>query len=316
MERRKLQARARAAMAGHPRNTSAHSHPGGALLRAIRPRQWLKHLLVFAPVLAGHALSMTTLLQSLLAFCAFSMCSSGAYLLIDALEAWEERQLPVNRNLPNDPDALGVPLALGAGVVLVMLALALSAWSEPWLVLVVALYFVATVFYSIWLKRLLMVDIITVAALYCMPIIGAGAVTHIEPSFWLLAFACFLVLSLAMLGRHSELVHLQSKGQLAIRGSAYTTVDKAPMAVMGLICAFLSVLIVALYLNSPNVLASYRHPLFLVGILPLLVFWLGRLWMLSYRGQVDDDLLLYLSQDRASLAVFVLCAVLAGAASF
>jgi hypothetical protein len=131
-----------------------------------------------------------------------------------------------------------------------------------------------------------------------------------------MTFAFFLFLSLAMLGRHSELVGLQRKGEITLNGSGYTTADKAPAAMMGVASGFLSVLVMILYFNSPDVLALYRHPAFLVGILPLLVFWLGRLWMLSFRGQVEEDLILYVSRDRASIVIIALCAALAGAASF
>jgi 4-hydroxybenzoate polyprenyltransferase len=170
--------------------------------------------------------------------------------------------------------------------------------------------------YSVWLKRLLMVDIVALAMLYCMRIIGGSAITHIEPSFWLLAFSFFLFLSLALLKRHSELFNLHSKGEKTTSGRGYTTEDKAPVAMMGVNSGFLSVLIVILYFNSPNVLTLYRHPMFLIGIVPLLVFWLGRLWTLSFRGQVNEDPLLYVSKDPVSIVIILVCMALAGAAAY
>jgi 4-hydroxybenzoate polyprenyltransferase len=316
MERRKLQARARAAMAGNSSALGGRSIPATALLHAMRPRQWLKYLLVFVPTLAAHSPTVTALFQSLFAFCAFSICASGTCLLSESLDAWDEHRHPVKRNRSIESGVLHVPLALAAGVVLVMIALGLSAWVEPRLLLVVAIYFVATMLYSAWLKRLLMVDIVALALLSCIPIVGGGAVTHIEPPFWLMAFAFFLFLSLSMLGRHSELVSLQRKGEIALNGSGYTTADKAPMATMGVASGFLAVLVMILYFISPNVVASYGHPAILIGILPLLVFWMGRLWMLSFRGQVEEVPLLYVSRDPASIVVIALCAALVGAAVF
>ncbi len=316
MDRRDLQARARAAMAGDARRMAGGANPVAALLRAMRPRQWLKNLLVFVPMLAGHALTGAALIQSLFAFLAFSMCASSAYLLNGTLDAEHDRQHPVKRNRPIASGALAVPLALSVSVVLAISSLALSAWVEPWLLLVVSIYFVSTVMYSVWLKRLLMVDIVALALLYCMRIIGGSAITHIEPSFWLLTFSFFLFLSLALLKRHSELVNLQSKGEKTRSGRGYTTDDKAPVAMMGVNSGFLSVLIVILYFNSPNVLTLYRHPIFLIGIVPLLVFWLGRLWTLSFRGQVNEDPLLYVSKDPVSIVIILVCMALAGAAAY
>lgn len=316
MERRDLQARARAEMYGNAHDLAGRANPVAALLRAMRPRQWLKNLLVFVPMLAGHALTSTALIQSLFAFFAFSMCASSAYLLNDTLDAEHDRLHPVKRHRPIASGALSVPLALAVSVLLAIFSLALSAWVEPRLLLVVAVYFVSTVLYSLWLKRLLMIDIVALALLYCIRIIGGSAITHIEPSFWLLAFSFFLFLSLALLKRHSELVNLHSHGKQASSGRGYTTDDKAPVAMMGVNSSFMSVLIVILYFNSPNVLALYRHPVFLLGIVPLMVFWLGRLWTLSFRGQVNEDPLLYVSKDAVSMVIIVLCLALAGAAAF
>lgn len=304
------------AMHGVTKDLARRVNQPASLLRAMRPRQWLKNLLVFVPMLAGHALTATALVESLFAFFAFSMCASSAYLLNDTLDAEHDRVHPVKRNRPIASGALGVPLALGVSAVLAICALALSAWVELRLLLVVSVYFVSTVLYSVWLKRLLMIDIVALALLYCIRIIGGSAITHIEPSFWLLTFSFFLFLSLALLKRHSELVDLHSNGEQASSGRGYTTADKAPVAMMGVNSGFMSVLIVILYFNSPNVLILYRHPMFLIGIVPLLVFWLGRLWTLSFRGQVNEDPLLYVSKDPVSIVIIVCCLALGGAAAF
>jgi 4-hydroxybenzoate polyprenyltransferase len=146
-------------------------------------------------------------------------------------------------------------------------------------------------------------------------VLGGSAATGIEPSFWLLAFSFFIFLSLALLKRHSELLNLHRDGKEKTRGRGYSTADKTPIGIMGINSAFVSVLIFMLYFNSENVLELYEHPAWLLGILPLLVFWLGRLWTLSFRGQVNEDPVLYVSRDKVSLVVFALCAVLATVAA-
>jgi 4-hydroxybenzoate polyprenyltransferase len=284
-----------------------------ALWTALRPRHWLKNLLVLVPMLAGHAINGTTALQSLLAFAAFCLCASSAYLLNDALDAADDRHHPVKRHRPIASGALPVPLALAASLLLALAALAMCA-ADRLLLAAVAVYFLATVTYSVYLKRLLMVDTVTLALLHTLRVLGGCAATRIEPSFWLLAFSFFLFFSLALLKRHSELFNLQRAGKEKTSGRGYTTADSGPIGIMGINSAFVSVIIFMLYFNSENVLKLYRHPAWLFGIVPLAMFWLGRLWVLSFRGEVNEDPLLYVSKDPVSLAIIAACAALGAAA--
>ncbi|MNK73510.1 Decaprenyl-phosphate phosphoribosyltransferase [compost metagenome] len=178
-----------------------------------------------------------------------------------------------------------------------------------------AIYFASTLAYSIYLKRLLMVDIVTLAILYTLRILGGSAATHIEPSFWLLAFSFFIFLSLALLKRYSELFNLERQGKEKTRGRSYTTADKAPIGIMGVNSGFISLLVFMLYFNSQNILVLYARPYLLLGIVPLLVFWLGRLWTLTFRGEVNEDPVLYVSKDTVSLVIIGACMALAVGAS-
>ncbi len=294
---------------------SRRAHPLKALLKAMRPRQWLKNMLVFVPMLAGHALGMTTLTESLLAFLAFSLCASSAYLLNDALDAHDDRLHPTKCRRPIAAGTLPLPLAMLASPLLALAALALCAVYDPVLLAVVLIYFVSTLAYSFQLKRMLMVDIVTLALLYTLRILGGAAATLIAPSFWLLAFSFFIFLSLALLKRYSELYNLTRQGKDKTSGRGYTTADKTPIAIMGVGSGFLSILIFMLYFNSATVLQMYRVPELLLGIVPLLVFWMGRLWVLAFRGEVNEDPVLYVSKDKASLVVVALCLLLAVAAT-
>jgi 4-hydroxybenzoate polyprenyltransferase len=287
-----------------------------ALLKGLRPRQWLKNLLVFLPMVAGHALGADALAASLVAFLAFSMCASSAYLLNDALDAQDDRLHPTKRRRPIANGSLPLGLAMVASPVLAGAALLLCAWYSPLLLLAVGVYFVTTVCYSVYLKRLMMVDIVVLALLYTLRVLGGSAATGIEPSFWMLAFSFFLFLSLALLKRHSELANLARAGKDKTRGRGYTTADHLPIGIMGVNAAFVAIMVFMLYFNSENVLMLYARPHWLFGTLPLLVFWLGRLWVLSFRGEVNEDPVLYVSKDKTSILVLGLCAVLAAIATY
>jgi 4-hydroxybenzoate polyprenyltransferase len=222
---------------------------------------------------------------------------------------------PTKRNRPIAAGTLPIAVALGGSLLLAVSSLLLCAAVNRMLLAVVAAYFVATVLYSLYLKRMLVVDVVTLAVLYSMRILAGGAATGIAPSFWLLAFYFFIFLSLALLKRHSELENLERSSADKMAGRGYTVADKGPIGIMGINSAFLSVLVFILYVESQNALTQYTSPVWLAGIVPLLVFWLSRLWILSYRGRVDDDPVLYVSRDRVSLAVFALCLVLTVAAT-
>ncbi len=292
----------------------AHTSTARALWKALRPRHWLKNLLVFVPMLAGHALSLDTAWQSLLAFAAFCLCASSAYLLNDVMDAEDDRRHPSKRHRPVASGVLPAGLARAASAVLALVALGLSAWHGWLLLLAVAVYFVATVSYSLYLKRLMMVDTVMLALLHTLRVLGGCAATAIEPSFWLLAFSFFLFLSLALLKRHSELFNLDRSGQQKTSGRGYTTADRQPIGMLGINSAVVSVVVFMLYFNSENVLRLYHHPAWLFGIVPLAMLWLGRLWVLSFRGEVNEDPLLYVSTDLVSLVLIAACAGLGVAA--
>ncbi|HMA08928.1 MAG TPA: UbiA family prenyltransferase, partial [Ramlibacter sp.] len=271
--------------------------------------------LVFVPMLAGHAINATTFVQSLVAFVAFSLCASSAYLLNDALDAHDDRLHPTKRFRPIAAGTLPPQVAIAASVLLATVALALGAAFDVLLLSAVAVYFLATLSYSVYLKRLMMFDIVVLAILYSMRILGGSAATHIEPSFWLLGFSFFVFLSLASLKRHSELINMTRDGTATTRGRGYNIDDRLPIGMMGINSALMSVVILMVYFNSSNVVQLYKTPVLLLGLVPLLVLWLGRLWLLSFRGQVNEDPVYYVSKDPTSLVVAASCLVLAILAS-
>lgn len=287
-----------------------------ALLRAMRPRQWLKNLLVFVPVLAGHALTPGPWMYSLWAFVGFCLCASSAYLVNDTLDAQEDRMHRIKKSRPIAAGTLSIPVALVAAVGFVALACAIGLAVGGPLLAVLAIYYGLTTTYSIWLKRLLLLDVITLSMLYILRVVGGGAAAGIVLSFWLLAFLLFILLSLALLKRHSELHHLESIGQESASGRGYRVSDAIPVAAMGIASGFLGTLVFMLYVNSEAVTALYGTPLVLMAVTPLLVYWHCRIWVLSFRGAIHEDPVFFISKDPVSRAVLILTAVIAIFATF
>lgn len=288
--------------------------PGAATLKsyikAIRLHQWLKNLLVFVPVLAAHKSPLgPESMAALLAFFAFGLCASAVYVINDLLDLPSDRMHARKRNRPF---ASGV-IPIWNGVVMVpilLLGSALLCTKLPVLfALALASYFVLTCLYSFWLKNHVVVDVMMLTSLYTMRIIAGAAATAIVPSFWLLAFSMFVFLSLAIVKRYSEMhVAVQSNKQQAA-GRGYYTSDMPVLLALGSASGYNAILILALYVNSPDLGGLYGSPWALWMILPPMLYWISRVWMKAHRGELHDDPVVFAATDRQSWCVALLLAV-------
>ena len=286
-------------------------------LKALRPHQWLKNTLVFLPILASHQITMLTLWQSLLAFIAFSLVASSVYVLNDLFDLKSDRAHPRKRNRPlasgavpivHSPWLVAVPLGLGF-----VIALALGGA----FLLIMALYYAVTLAYSMDLKRRAIIDICVLAGLYTIRVVAGGAATDITVSIWLFAFSVFLFLSLACVKRQAELTLNAKSGASQIAGRGYTTEDRPIITMMAIAAGYLSVLVLALYLNSVAVRPLYAEPMFLWGGCCVLLYWVSRNVLIAHRGQMHDDPIIFAVKDRSSqvsgliIAALVVAGILA-----
>lgn len=274
-----------------------------AWARVLRLHQWLKNLLIFVPLLAAHQMfSGPAWLALLPAFLAYGLCASAVYIANDLLDLESDRQHPRKRERPF---AAGrVPLWQGALLCpLLLAASAALAWSvgrefSLWL----ALYFVATCAYSWGLKRVVLIDCLILAMLYTLRIIAGAAAANLFLSFWLLAFSVFLFLSLAFVKRYAELDVQLQQGRTQAHGRGYFTSDAPLVQTFGIASGYAAVLVLALYLNSQEVLELYATPELVWAAVPVLLFWVSWMWLQAHRGLMHDDPLIYAVKDRASLA--------------
>jgi 4-hydroxybenzoate polyprenyltransferase len=200
--------------------------------------------------------------------------------------------------------------------VLLVLALAMSLLLPGEFFIVLAGYFVVTLAYSFGLKRLLMADVIVLAGLYTVRIIAGAAAVSIVPSFWLLAFSMFLFLSLAIVKRYSELVVMQAAGKKKAENRSYHSVDLQALLSLGSASGYISVLVFALFINSKPIRNEYATPEVLWLACPLLLYWISRIWILTRRGDMHDDPVIFTMQDRASLLTMVLIGAIFSLASY
>ncbi len=279
-------------------------------LRALRPHQWAKNILVFMPLLLAHSyFDGPRVLSTLLAFVSFCLCASAVYVFNDLMDLDADRRHPVKKNRPF---AAG-DLSIFSGLVLSVIPLLLSAFLafniSLGYTLVFLAYFLSTTAYSLGLKSVALLDVFILAGLYTIRVLAGTFAANVELSFWLLAFSLFLFFSLAMLKRYSELYNLEQreKKRTVVRG--YSTDDKEILALLGVASGYISVLVMALYITTPEHMVQYRKPEFLWIVFPALLFWISRIWLLASRGQVNEDPVLFALKDAPSYSIALIAAI-------
>jgi 4-hydroxybenzoate polyprenyltransferase len=287
-----------------------------ALLKQLRLHQWAKNALVFLPVLlAPAALSVDTIAKGLLAALAFSLCASAGYVFNDLLDLEADRAHATKKNRPLASGALPVLFGPPLFVCLLVSSFGLSAWLLPiGFSLMLVLYFVGTLSYSLYLKRRLVMDVLVLAGLYTHRILSGGIATKIPISAWLLGFSMFLFLSLAFAKRFVELRELTAE---RIKNRNYYKADLQMVASMGPASGYIAALVFSLYVeNADIVTTTYREPTILWLIVPVLLYWISRVWILAGRGELQDDPVKFALKDRLSLLCGAVVGVIAVTARF
>lgn len=273
-----------------------------SFLRALRPHQWLKNLLIFVPLLGAHQLDISTITMAFIAFASLSFSASGGYVLNDLLDLaadrahWRKKYRPFAAgHLSIRMGALIIAGLWTAGFVL--------ARTLPWQFFAsVAAYLVGTAAYSLALKREPVLDVLFLAGLYVLRVLAGGWATQIPVSSWLLAFTLFLCLSLAFLKRFIE-VRAQSPGSGSVVGRGYFPEDAGLLQAAGLASAYLSVLVLALYVSNPEVTRLYEKPERLLLICPLLLYGTTKVWLRAHRRELHDDPLVAVVADPGTYVI-------------
>lgn len=285
------------------------------VIKALRLHQWAKNALLFVPLMAAHDLNGDSWLVTLLAFIAFGMCASATYVINDLFDLASDRAHPRKQARP----FAAATLTIQFGLALVLVLLPLSLWlaavvSLPFFALM-TLYVVVTLLYSARLKQIAIVDVLVLASLYTHRILAGGLVSAVVISNWLLAVSLFMFLSLALVKRCAELEFMSGDGKVSLAGRGYRTSDLSYLISMGIASGFVAVMLLALYIDSQIGGFMYPHAEILWLILPLMLFWIMRLWLKIARMEIHDDPLLFAITDRTSWIVAALVACVALAAT-
>lgn len=285
-------------------------------LKMIRVHQWLKNILVFVPVILAHEfLNGAVLLALIAAFFAFSTAASAIYIINDLLDLPSDRQHLKKRNRPLAGGMVSIPFGLATAISLLLISVLICLTLPLEFSIVLGIYIITTFAYSLFIKRKMLVDVLCLAGLYSLRLLGGMAATGIEQSFWLMAFSMFFFLSLALVKRYVELANstLMVKDKLAGRG--YAPEDRDIVGQSGVASAFTAALVLALYINNDQILTRYDYPWMLWPLGPIVLYLNVRIWILAHRGEMDEDPVIFLTTDWRSqlvISIGILCFIIAG----
>jgi len=284
---------------------------GLTVVKAVRLHQWSKNVLLFVPLLLSHKLSKGSVAAAIAAFFCFCFMASANYLVNDMLDLESDRRHRTKRMRPFAAGDLSVTGGMGLALALLLASAALLPLLPRAFAIWLGLYIIATLSYSLYFKRIAGVDVLLLSGLYTLRLLAGGAATGTEISPWLAGFSSFLFLSLAMVKRFSEIENLRETGATATHGRGYKVADLEQIRSFGTASAYAAVVVFMLYIARPDVTELYRHATRLWLIVPLLIYWLNRVWLLASRGDLDDDPVVFAMRDGISLAVGAAVAVVA-----
>jgi 4-hydroxybenzoate polyprenyltransferase len=274
------------------------------LLAELRPHQWSKNLLVFVPLATSHRVFEVGLCKAAAtALLCFSLCASAVYVINDLLDLQADRRHPQKRLRPLAAGSLPLSWAAPLAATLLLLGFGLAISVLPWLFSVVlAAYFLLTCGYSLFAKRVAMLDVLALSGLYAIRVFAGGVATQIVVSEWLIVFSVFLFTSLAFAKRYAELTRLARDNQGAAEGRQYRVADLGLLETLGPCSGYIAVLVLALYVKDWDRTGNlYRNPWPLWLLCPLLMYWVSRLWIKAKRNELAEDPVVFALRDRVSL---------------
>ena len=277
--------------------------------KALRIHQWVKNILIFIPFLTAHQqLSFEPITACLLAFLAFSLCASSVYLLNDLLDLAEDRKHVTKCNRPFAAGSLSLLKGIFAVPSLLILAGYICLFLPVNFTVVLVCYYIMTVAYSFYLKRIVLIDVIVLSNLYTIRIVAGAMALSVALSFWLLTFSVFVFLSLAIMKRYTELLLIKSTEGTQALGRGYQVEDIELLSSLGGSSGYVSVLVLALYINSDDVKQLYAQPEIMWPICIIMLYWMSRVWVLTHRGQMRDDPIIFALKDKTS----IVCGIIIG----
>jgi 4-hydroxybenzoate polyprenyltransferase len=289
-----------------------------SILKQIRIHQWVKNALIFVPLVTSHQLSDTNLLISaMIAFVAYGLCASATYIINDLSDLTSDRKNDKKKYRPLAAGEISIPQGIILSAILLTTSLVIAAQLNGWFLYSLLTYIAVTLSYSFKIKHLQSLDITVLAGLYTLRIISGALAVDVLPSFWLLAFSMFIFLCLALIKRLSEVINNQEKysKETKLSGRGYYIGDLQVLMSLATASGMLSILVFAMYINSPETISLYAEPYILWLLCPLFAYWIIRVIIMASRGEVDEDPILFAIKDSRSWITGILILLIIFASS-
>ncbi len=285
--------------------------------KMIRTYQWVKNFLIFLPLILAHKfLDVNLLLKALVAFFSFSFLASSVYIINDIMDVESDRIHPSKKNRPIASGAVKISSALKVAFILMPLSFIISIFLGKEFLFVLLTYFITTSCYSFYLKKIMLVDILILSLLYTVRMFAGGVALNIYLSPWLFMFSMFFFFSLACAKRYSELYAVRNNLQDEIKGRGYQAQDLEQIQIFGSSSGYIAILIFALYIQSDISMKLYKTPSFFWALCPIMLYWISRVWLLSHRGQMTQDPIIFALKDKVSYVVLILSIIIFGVAKY
>ena len=291
--------------AGDGRGTDRHSW-----LRLLRLHHWAKNALLVVPFLAAQAWVRPAAFAALaLGMLAFSLVASATYVMNDLVDVAFDRAHAVKRHRPLAAGSIGTAPALAAAALLALVGLGAATLVGGAFLATVLVYVALTTLYTRRLKRVALLDVLALAGLWTLRLVAGAAAIQVALSAWLLSFGAFLFLSLSLVKRCAELEAQGGAPDAPLPGRGYVRADLPTLVSFGISTGVVSVLVLALFVDSTSAQLRYVHHERLWLVCPPMWFWLGRIWLETARGRMHHDPLVFSLQDRASWAALAAVAL-------
>ncbi|MFN3607424.1 MAG: UbiA family prenyltransferase [Hyphomonas sp.] len=273
-------------------------------VKCLRPHQWAKNGLVVVPaILSGRIIEPDTFLPLILAFFALSLTASATYVFNDIWDLQDDRRHWTKKRRPFASGALSLPAGIGGALICFAAGLALALMAGTEVLQWVLVYVVVTLTYSLWLKRKVIHDALTLASLFTLRLVVGMVAVAAEPSPWLFVFAMFFFTSLAFAKRHTEIARVIEKGGFWVNGRGYRASDLPLVLAAGIASSVAAVIIMVLYIIEDAHQKSFiKNGDWLWALPPLIFLISSRIWVISQRGELDDDPVVFVVKDRICLA--------------
>lgn len=280
-----------------------------SLIEVLRLHHWIKNLLIFLPFVASQQAFSANVLQNLfLGFLSFGLLASATYILNDILDLKNDQKHITKKYRPIPSGKISIQTGF---LIIILLIVAIffitKKFEENNFLLYLIAYLGLSLSYSLYLKKIVLLDCFLLSILYTIRIFAGGELVNIIPSFWLTTFSIFLFLSLAFLKRYSEISLMRNKQ--TVLGRNYYGSDKSLIKMLGINSGYISILVLVLYLDSDTVFKLYQSPEWIWPGVVSFLFWINWIWLKAHRNQMNQDPIVFAIKDKVSILLFVLLSI-------